>query len=120
MYVQGVKELYRNLEIHHLLCKSAHLIVEAESVFALLFRREDEVALSFFLTFHDNLVIGTDHAVIDIERAASLDLFGDRSINTEFLTLVKKKGGIAHGEIKGQLQALLLSVGKETSFLVGL
>lgn len=58
---------YRDLEIHHLLCKSAHLVVEAKSILSLLFRREDEIALSFFDALHYYLFVGTDHAVVDIE-----------------------------------------------------
>lgn len=61
---------YGNLEIHHLFRESAHLVVETESVFPLLFGREDEIALSFFRALQYHLLVGPDHAVIDVERTA--------------------------------------------------
>jgi hypothetical protein len=50
---------YSNLEVHHLLCKSAHLVVEAEPVFADIVRREDKVALSLLCAVEDDLFCGT-------------------------------------------------------------
>lgn len=58
---------YGNLEIHHLLGKGRHLIVEAESVFPRLARREDEVALSFLGALHDHLFIGAGDRVVDVK-----------------------------------------------------
>ena len=46
--------LYRNLEIHHLLGESTHIVVEAESVFSWLFCCEDIIALSFFGALEDD------------------------------------------------------------------
>lgn len=66
---------YRNLEIHRLFSESAHLIVEAKPVLPWLFCREDIIALSFPGALQDRLFARSDHAVIDIEGAARLDLF---------------------------------------------
>lgn len=65
---------YRDLEINHLLNPCTHLVVEAEPVFALFLSCEDEVALALFRALHYRSFIGTDDAVINIERATRLHL----------------------------------------------
>jgi hypothetical protein len=65
---------YSNLKVHHLLRKRAHLIVEAKLIFPHIIRRKHKVALSLFRAIKDKLVHGTDNRVVDIERAAGLDL----------------------------------------------
>lgn len=70
MGVQGGDKPYRNLEIHHLLGERAHLIIETESIFPLLLRGEDKIALPFLGTVQYHLSIRTDHLVVDIEGAA--------------------------------------------------
>jgi len=61
---------YGDLEIDHLLDPGAHLVVEAEAIFALLFRCEHKVALALFRALHYYPVIGANYAVIDVEGAA--------------------------------------------------
>ena len=63
-----------NLEIDKLLCKSTHLVIEAESIFAHICRCEDKVSLSFLLPIHNNLVLWSHNLVINIERTTCLDL----------------------------------------------
>lgn len=65
---------YRDLEIHHLLRKGAHLVVEAEAVLALVVGREDEVTLSLFGAVQDYPVAGAGNCVVDVEGAARLYL----------------------------------------------
>jgi hypothetical protein len=65
---------YSNFEIDKLLCKCAHLVIEAESVFSRLAGGEDEVALSLLFTIHDDLVPRSHNLVIDIEGTSCLDL----------------------------------------------
>lgn len=62
-------------EIDHLFCKGGHVIVEATTIFTRLVGREDKIALSFLGPFQDDLLVRSDDAVVDIERAAGLDLF---------------------------------------------
>ena len=66
---------YGDLEIDHLLGESAHLIVEAEAVFAHVKRCEDEIALSLLGSVENDFVCGADNRVVDIERASGLHLF---------------------------------------------
>jgi hypothetical protein len=65
---------YSDFEIHKLLSERAHLIIEAESVFARLSRSEDEISLSLFRAIHNDLVPGSHHLVINIEGTSCLDL----------------------------------------------
>jgi len=65
---------YGNLEIHHLLGKCRHLIVEAELILADALGSEDEVALALLGAVQDDLAAGRGHGEIDIEGAAGLDL----------------------------------------------
>lgn len=66
---------YGDLEIDHLLGESAHLIVEAEAVFAHVKRCEDKIALSLLGAVENDFVCGADNRVVDIERASGLHLF---------------------------------------------
>jgi hypothetical protein len=66
---------YGNLKIHQLVRKGRHLVVEAESEFANVIRREDEIALSLFLALHDDTLARTDNRVVNIEGTARLDLY---------------------------------------------
>jgi len=61
---------YSDLEIHHLLRESAHLIVEAEHVFSSLFCGEHRVYLPLLAVLHNDLAIGSRHAVVDVEGTA--------------------------------------------------
>lgn len=65
---------YRNLKVHHLLCKRRHLIVEAEPVLPDTLRRKHKVSLSLFGAIQHDLFAGGDYRVIDIEGTAGLDL----------------------------------------------
>lgn len=61
---------YGDLKVHHLLDPGAHLVVEAEAVFPLLFCCEDEVPLALLRALHYYPVIGADYAVINVEGTA--------------------------------------------------
>lgn len=65
---------YSDLEVHKLLGKGAHFVVEAKPVFARLASCEDKVALSLFPSIHDYLVIGAHDLVVNIERSSGLNL----------------------------------------------
>ena len=65
---------YRNLKVHHLLRKRAHLIIKAKSILAHIIRREDKVALSLFRVSQDNPVIGSHDFIVDLKLAARLNL----------------------------------------------
>ena len=67
---------YSNFKVDQLLCKCAHLVVEAESVFPSLLCCEDGVELPLLAVLHDGLAIGSRNCVVDIEGAARLDLDG--------------------------------------------
>lgn len=71
---EGKGRPYRDFKINKLLGKSAHIVIKAESILACLFRGEHKVPLSLLLRAHDNLVPGTDDAVVDVERATRLNL----------------------------------------------
>ncbi len=60
---------YRYLEVHHLVRKCRHLVIEAHPVLSAILSGEDKIALSFLLVRHDNLVTGAYNLIIDIERA---------------------------------------------------
>jgi hypothetical protein len=64
----------RNLKVHKLLGEGAHLIIEAELVFANLVRCEDEIALPLLLPVHDDFVVGAGNLVVHIKGAARLYL----------------------------------------------
>lgn len=72
---------YRNFEVNHLLGKSAHIIIEAEPVFARLLRRKHKISLAFLLGVHNDLVPGAHNAVVDIEGTARLDLDSPNQIH---------------------------------------
>ena len=65
---------YRNLKVHRLLGKCAHVVIKAKAVLAHLLGREYEVSLALFGRFHDHFAIGADDAVIEIKGSAGLDL----------------------------------------------
>jgi hypothetical protein len=65
---------YSDFKIDKLLRECAHLIIEAESVFARLARGEDEVALSLLFAIQDDLVPRSHNLVINIEGASCLNL----------------------------------------------
>ena len=67
-------DAYSDFKVDKLLCKCAHLVIEAESVFSRLARSEDEVALSLLFPIHDDLVPRSHDLIIDVERASCLDL----------------------------------------------
>ena len=74
-------QTYSDLEIHHLLRKSTHLIIETEAVLARVIRREHKIPLSLLAPFQHELVVRPDNRVVDIERATGLDLFTIRISN---------------------------------------
>ena len=65
---------YGDVEVHCLLGKCGHFIVEAEAVFSYALRRKDDVRLSFFGAIGNDLLIGANNGVVDIEGATSLNL----------------------------------------------
>jgi hypothetical protein len=94
---RGVGSTHSNLKIHHLLRKSAHLVIEAEPILAGHSRRKHEVALSFFGTVQYNLLVRADDRVVDVEGAAGLD-----------------------SEVKSNLRSLFPRVGEEARPLMSL
>lgn len=68
---------YSNLEIDQLLRKRAHLIIEAKPILPGLRGREDKIPLPLFLVVHDDFLVRAHDAVIDVEGAARLDLWGE-------------------------------------------
>jgi hypothetical protein len=66
---------YSDLEVHEFLRESAHLVIETESIFARLGRREDKISLSLLLPIHDNLVLRSYNLVVDIKGTPCLDLY---------------------------------------------
>lgn len=69
---------YGDFKIHDFLREGAHLVVEAEPIFSCVGGGEYKVALALFLVLHDYLLVRAYHTVVDIERAARLDLSGER------------------------------------------
>lgn len=104
-----------NLEINKLLGECAHLVVEAERVLANLVRREDEVALTLLFAVQDDLLVGGLHNIVDIERTTGLHL-DEKSARSAVPTLHSEE---AHGEVEGDLFALLFGGGEEARVLVG-
>ena len=70
----ALRATHRDLEVHDLLGKRAHLVVEAESVFANFVGGEDKVSLPLPIAFYDLVFVGPDDFVIDVEGTAGLDL----------------------------------------------
>lgn len=120
---EGEGRPYRDFKINKLLGKCAHIVIKAESVLARLFRGEDEVALSLLLRAHDDLVAGTDDAVVHIERATRLNLLKSmyQSLNFIDFSLVERTGLARefYGKVEGQFCTLFLHIAEEASFLVG-
>jgi len=71
---QKKKGTYGNLEIDKLFGKCAHLVAEAKRVLANLLRRKSKVALALLFALQDDLVLGSLDKVVNIKRAAGLDL----------------------------------------------
>lgn len=80
---------YSYFEVHHFLGKSRHLIVEAEAVFSHCVCREHIVCLTLFGSIEYYSVVWPNHAVVDIEGSARLNLgmtmLADKSISTLLL-----------------------------------
>lgn len=96
----SVWRTYGDFKVHELLCKCAHLVVEAEAVLADLVGCEHKVALALLRAIEDDLLwaaIGAraDNRVIDVERAARL-----------------------HGEVERDLSPLVFHVCEEAGLLV--
>jgi hypothetical protein len=70
---------YSDFKIDHLLSESRHLIVKAEGVFAMTLGSEDVITLSLLRSIQNDLAARRSHGVIDIERAARLNLMRVRS-----------------------------------------
>ena len=69
---------HHDVEIDELLGERAHVILEAEGVFADMVGSEDVVTLALAYAVEENLVVGILHLVVDIEGASSLDLYSIR------------------------------------------
>lgn len=67
-------EKYGNIKIHHLIRKSAHLIIETKHIIPRFLGREDKIALPFFGAFEDCFARRTTYDVVDVEGAAALHL----------------------------------------------
>ena len=103
---------YRNLKIHHLVRECRHFVIEAEPILSWILRGEDEITLPFFLPFHYFLVIGPVYRIVDIERAAGLNL-------TTLEKLTGMQAGGTYSKIKGDFGILSLDGSKEAGFLIG-
>lgn len=68
------KEPYCDFEVYHLLGKSTHIIIEAESVFPRVLCCKHKIALTFLLGVHNDLVARAHNAIVDIKRTTRLDL----------------------------------------------
>lgn len=68
------KKTYRNLKIHKLLRKRRHFIAEAEAILANALRGKHEIALALLCSIQNDLFEGTGDQVVNVERAARLDL----------------------------------------------
>lgn len=77
-----VIETYSDLKVHHLLRKRAHLIVEAEPVFANVIRRKHKVTLALLGAIENDFISRADDRVIYVERTARLDLYVCFSLTT--------------------------------------
>lgn len=70
--VSGLGETYSDFKINELLSKSAHLVVEAETVLADLVGCEYKVALALLCAVEDDLLLAaigarTDNRVVDVK-----------------------------------------------------
>ena len=70
---------YSDFEIDHFLGKSAHFVVEAETVIADVVAGEDKVTLSLLGLGHDDLVAGAGDCEVDVKGPAGLDLDAQNS-----------------------------------------
>jgi hypothetical protein len=68
------RDTYGNLKVDNFLSKCAHLVVEAEAVLARLVGREDKIALPLLGAVQYDPLLGPNNRIVDIERAARLDL----------------------------------------------
>jgi hypothetical protein len=59
-----------NLEVDELVGEGGHGVGETEGIGAGRLRSEDEIALPFFLTGHNLLIVGTDHIVVNVKGAS--------------------------------------------------
>ena len=58
---------YGNFKVHQLLCKRAHLVVEAEAVISNIACSEHEVTLALPCAIKNNLISRTGNYVIDVK-----------------------------------------------------
>jgi hypothetical protein len=72
---------HRDFKVHHLLRKRRHVIVKTKPVLPDTLGSEYKIALSFFGAIDDGFVAWSNNSVVDIERAASLDLYKHGGIN---------------------------------------
>lgn len=70
----GEESTYGNFEIDQLLRKRAHLVIKTKPVLPCLRSRKHEIPLPLLLVLHDDFLVRAHDAIIDIERAARLDL----------------------------------------------
>lgn len=71
---RGTKVTYSDFEIDEFLLESTHVVIEAETILSHLLRRKHEITLPLFRPIHYNFFIWSLDLVVDIERAAGLDL----------------------------------------------
>lgn len=118
-------DTHRNLEIHHLLGKCRHLVVEAELVLADALRRENKVALSLLRPVYDDLVARRGDGEVDIERTTGLDLYTGPCQKLLSHILNRRQKSSIEGEsytnrkVESDLGVDLLNVGEEACLLIG-
>lgn len=113
-FISVAKGTDSNLEVDVFLSEGAHLVVEAEGVFADLVCGKDEVALSLLLAVHNNLAIGAFNNVVDIERTTGLDLHQLFSLEVSDLHIGKGP----YSKVECDLLRLLFRGGVKASLLV--
>ena len=66
--------LDHDVEVDELLGERAHVVLEAEGVFADVVCSENVVALALAYAIEEDLVVGVLHLVVDVEGTTSLNL----------------------------------------------
>lgn len=74
---------YSDLKVYHLLSKSRHIIRETKTVIADFIHRKNKVSLPFLRSLKDDFIVGAGHLVVDIKRAARLDLSRNLKVKRE-------------------------------------
>jgi hypothetical protein len=66
---------HRDFKVHHLLRKGRHVVVKTKPVLPNTLGSKYEITLPLFGAINDGFVTWSNNSVVDIERAARLDLY---------------------------------------------